>query len=559
MKVTHTYDHFYLWHEIEAILKGYEADHPELTTLTSLGKTAEGRDIWAIAVTDSATGLHHEKPAYCVDANIHAGEVTGSMCAMYLLDSLYTNCDEPEIRKLLQQYTFYVVPRISPDGSETYLTTPEMLRSVNKMYPFDDLQPGVQPMDLDGDGVIRRMRVKSPYGVWKISREDPRLMVKRGPDDTEGDFYNVFNEGMVEDFDGVWVKQAPNKWGNDFNRNFPFAWEPEIRQAGAGRYPLIHDETKIMADFIVDHKNICCILNMHTMGGFYLYPPGFKSGKEAFKADMDVYKALGKMGTEESGYPAINVRDEYVAAGSGPIRGLFDDFNHFAMGLINFTIECWDLYPRVGVPHEMPPREKSDDAQYDQMKKVYQWADENLGPEAIMPWTEFDHPQLGKVEIGGYDYKTLVQNCPPKFLRQEVEKHGRFMLREAKAMPRLEVRNVKTTPMGDAVKVEACVYNPAFLPTYVTKEALHLKIVGQLEASLCGAEEILEGKQTQQIGQLEGYSGIRAASYMGGQTSMMGDPCEKKVSWIVKAAPGTELTVSFKHPRAGKAVAKVTL
>ena len=57
MKTTHTYDHFYLWHEIEAILKGYESDHPELTTLTSLGKTAEGRDIWAIAVTDSATGL----------------------------------------------------------------------------------------------------------------------------------------------------------------------------------------------------------------------------------------------------------------------------------------------------------------------------------------------------------------------------------------------------------------------------------------------------------------------------------------------------------------------
>ncbi|MBR5284284.1 MAG: hypothetical protein IKU27_04500, partial [Clostridia bacterium] len=179
--------------------------------------------------------------------------------------------------------------------------------------------------------------------------------------------------------------------------------------------------------------------------------------------------------------------------------------------------------------------------------------------DAIMPWTPFDHPQLGQVEIGGYDYKTLVQNCPPKFLQQEVEKHGRYMLRAVKAMPRLEIRNVKTTPIGDAVKVEACVYNPAFLATYVTKEALNLKIVGELEATLCGADEILEGKKTQLLGQLEGYSGIRAASYMGGQTSMMGNPCEKKVSWIVKAQPGTELTLSFKHPRAGKASVKITL
>ncbi|MBQ1270029.1 MAG: zinc carboxypeptidase [Clostridia bacterium] len=560
MKASRTYDRYYLYSEIEAILKGYEKDYPEFTRLESLAVTAEGRNIWAISVTDTRCGDFADKPAYCIDGNIHAGEVTGSMVAMHFLDLLYSNLENDEIRKLLMDYTFYVIPRISPDGSDVYLTTPEMLRSVNHMYPFEELMPGVQPCDLDGDGVIRRMRIKSPYGNWKVSSDDPRLMVKRGPDDIEGDFYNVFNEGMVEDYDGVVIKQAPSKWGNDFNRNFPFAWVPEPKQAGAGTYPLINTETKAMADFTASHKNICCILNMHTMGGFYLYPPGYKSGKEAYKEDMAVYEALGKMGTEESTYPAINIRDNYVPVESGPICGLFDDFNHFVMGLINFTIECWDLYPRVGIPHTFPTKIKNDEQQYEQMKKVYEWADENLGKEVIMPWTEFEHPQLGKVEIGGYDYKTLVQNCPPKFLQQEVEKHGRFILRAAKAMPRLDVRGVKVTPIGDAWKVEACVYNSRFLPTYVTKEALNLKIVGPVKATIEGeGVEIIEGKAVMDLGQLEGFSGIKNGASSGGQVSIVGAPCEKKVSWIVKASAGTEVTVSFAHPRAGKAEAKIIL
>ncbi len=560
MKHSQKYDHFYLYSEIEEIIKGYLREYPSFTRLESIGVTAEGRNIWAVSVTDTANGGFEEKPAYCVNANIHAGEVTGSMCAMYLLDVLYSNMDDPEIKKLLASYTFYVIPRITPDGSETYLTTPETLRSVNHMYPFEQLMPGVQPKDMDGDGVIRRMRVKTPYGVWKESPDDPRLMVKRLPDDTEGDFYNIFNEGYIENFNGLDIKQAPAKWGNDFNRNFPFAWGNEVKQAGAGVYPLYNTETKAMADFIAGHKNICCIVNMHTMGGVYLYPPAYKSASEAFKEDMEVYKAMGKMATEESGYPAVNVKDEYIAKGSGPILGLFDDFNHFVMGLVNFTIECWDLYPRSGCPHVYPNVPKNDDEQYELMKKVYAWSDRNLGKDAIKPWTEFEHPQLGMVEIGGYDYKTLVQNCPPSFIFQEAEKHGRFMLRQVKTLPRLVSRPLKVTPFGDGFKIEANVYNPGFLPTYVTKEALSLKKVGPVKAVIEGEGiEIFEGEKETSLGQLEGYSSIKAASAMGGQTSIIGDFCEKKATWIIKAPRGTRVTVRFSHPRAGVSEAETVL
>ena len=135
-KVRNTYDHFYRYEEITAILKGYEAEFPEMVRLTALNQTLEGRNIWAIEFTDRTTGDYLDKPAYYIEANIHAGEVTGCMSAMYFLDYMFTNCKtDPEVQNLLKKYTFYMVPRVSPDGSECYLTTPDTIRSVNQLYP----------------------------------------------------------------------------------------------------------------------------------------------------------------------------------------------------------------------------------------------------------------------------------------------------------------------------------------------------------------------------------------------------------------------------------------
>ena len=37
--------------------------------------------------------------------------------------------------------------------------------------------------------------------------------------------------------------------------------------------------------------------------------------------------------------------------------------------------------------------------------KLLKWNDEALNGEGFKPWKEFDHPQLGKVEIGGWKTK----------------------------------------------------------------------------------------------------------------------------------------------------------
>ena len=561
MKATYKYDHFYLYGEITGILQNYVAQYPALCRLSSLGRTGQGRDIWKFEVTDLSTGDFADKPGLCVTGNIHAGEVTGSMCAMYFLDYIFTNLSDPEVAAILKNFTVYVVPRISPDGSEHYLTTPDMVRSVPVLHPYDDLQAGVQPQDLDGDGVIRQMRVKSPTGAWKISAKDPRVMTRRLPDDLEGEYYNVYTEGRVKDYDGVHIKPAPNKFGNDLNRNFPCNWLPETKQAGSGAYALSNVESEIMAKFIYSQKNLCGILNFHTMGGMYLYPPGYKGSKECPREDMEIYRALGKMANQETGYPAVNIKDDYVGKAPMSVVGAFDDFNHFVMGILGFTCECWDLNPRCGFPHPWPRPASIPDSQQEEIAVArLKWLDENNDGIGFQNWTRFDHPELGEVEIGGLDDKTVVQNPPIKFLPQVVEKHTRFLLRYIKTLPRLVIEKTGVTDLGGGnYRIEAVAANHGYLPTYVTKEAVAVNKARPLTVKLAGDVTLITGKEKTEIGHLQGFSGVRVGyGHIGAQT-MGGEPCAKKITWVVSGKPGTEVTVTVSAPRAGKAEATVTL
>lgn len=562
MHTSQTYDHYYLYKEIEDILRQYTRSFPQLCRLSSIGVSGEGRSIWLLEVTDTRTGQYEDKPAYFVEGNIHAGEVTGSMCVMYFLDLLFTNYKDPQISSLLENYTVYALPRVSPDGSEHYLTTPDYVRSVNRAYPYTDPMPGLVPQDLDGDGVIRRMRVPSPFGTWKVSPRDPRLMTLRRPDDREGIFYNVYEEGRIRDYDGLHIPAAPGPFGHDFNRNYPAGWQNEHLQRGAGSYPLCNPETKANADFLLAHPNVCSVLDMHTMGGQILYTPGCKSAKEACREDIALYKAIGAMAHEESGYPVLNVHDDYMPAGAPPTYGGFDDFCHFSIGIPAITIECWDLLQRAGIemqypsPAEFPPKQEEEEAY-----RILKWTDENLPDNGFKPWTPYRHDQLGDVEIGGIDYKYVIQNPPLPFLLQELQKHGRFMLRQLRTLPQLKFLSVDAQPLsGGLYRVRAIVANTGYLPTYIFREGLKLKSLKELTVTLDAPDcTFIEGKPSVKIGHLQGYSGIQTYYALQGPISEEEEPCSREITWIISGAPGRRLTLQCEGAHAGKTQTNLTL
>src|SRR5262249_49151266 len=115
-----------------------------LAELVSIGKSYEGREIWLLALTNRETGHHRDKPAYYMDGNIHAGEVAGSATCCYTIWHLLTRYGRDDlVTRLLDTRAFYILPRITVDGTELFLKTPETLRSSVRRYPFEDEPDGL--------------------------------------------------------------------------------------------------------------------------------------------------------------------------------------------------------------------------------------------------------------------------------------------------------------------------------------------------------------------------------------------------------------------------------
>ncbi len=554
MKTTFTYDHYADYAELTTRLVYFSEHYPNYTRLTSLGKTPEGRDLWAMEVTDLRCGDFDEKPAQHIDGNTHAGEVTGSMAALHQLDVLLTGCEEPRIARLLQAYTFTFIPRISPDGAEVYLKTPDTLRSVNR--PSGKAQSGVVRQDLDQDGVIRWMRIPDETGAWTADAEEPRLLRRRRPDETDGVFYTVMPEGLLQGENEGLLKAAPARWGLDFNRNYPCWWRPE--QPGAGDYPLDNPETRAVAEFLIAHPNVGVMVTHHTSGGMILNPPGPFSEAEQDPLDRSIYHAIGALATEEMGYPLLNLYDGFHCTESDYAAGAGDDWAYLNRGIFAVTAELWDLQSRAGISvEEKLEPELSNAERLRQQKLTLAWIDAYC-PQAWKPWTPLEHPQLGQVEIGGLDYKFTIQNCPPAYLREECEKATQFALRQVCLLPRLAIMRFQAQPLGhDFVKVTAEIVNRGYLPTWISRQRQAMKLTEPIQIELTGAE-ILQGQTQGEIEALEGYGQDQTElSFSGvyGQTAAL----RRKLEWVVRAPAGTRVQLNVRCAQAGQASASCVI
>ncbi|MDB4894778.1 MAG: putative carboxypeptidase, partial [Firmicutes bacterium] len=304
---------YHRYDELVQHMRDLVGAHPGLARMYSIGKSFEGRDLWAVEITNHETGDHNDKPGYYIDGNLHAGEVTGTAAALYTIWYLLTNYGtDSEITRLVDTTSFYILPRVSPDGAEFYLTTPHFLRSSVRPYPFTEEQDGLQGEDLDGNGLILQMRLPDPDGEWQVSAKDARLMIPRLPHEYGGQYYRIYTEGVIKNYDGVEIKAAAPRWGLDMNRQFPVGWEPEAKQAGAGPYPLSEPETRAIAEFLLNQKNITGGQSYHTSTGIILRPSSFRSDEKMDPKDRMAFKAIGKIGEELTSYPCASVYDGFA-------------------------------------------------------------------------------------------------------------------------------------------------------------------------------------------------------------------------------------------------------
>ena len=554
------FDRYYRYDELSDLLRAFADEYPQLVNVESIGPSYEGRDIWVVTVSNATTGPANEKPAFWVDGNIHASEVSPSSACLYLLNQLVTQYGvDQRITYLLDTRAVYICPRINPDGAEWALADkPKIIRSSTRPYPYDeDPIGGLIEEDIDGDGRILMMRVPDPHGMWKKHTDEPRLMVRREPDEYGGEYFRLLGEGPIEEYDGILIETQRIKQGLDLNRNFPADWRQEFEQRGAGPYPTSEPEIRAVVDFVAKHNNINGVVSFHTFSGVLLRPFADKPDDQMPAEDLWIYQRVGAKGTEITGYPNISIFHDFKYHPQQVISGGFD-WTYLHRGMFMWAVEIWSPQQQAGIENYKFIDWYRDHPVEDDLK-LLQWSDTALDGMGYVDWYEFHHPQLGPVELGGWNFHYAWRNPPPKYLESEIAPFSDWLIYQALATPKLELFKVDVKALGGgSYRLTLALQNTGWLPTYTSKMALRQQIVRPVvvEIELPDNASLETGDLRTEVGQLEGR-----ATMPNSLTGSIPKPTADrlKAEWVVHAPAGGTVQFTAKHERAGTVRASVEL
>lgn len=469
--------------EMTVHLKNLAAAYPDLMTLESVGKSVQGREMWVVTINVESTGPASSKPAMWIDGSIHANEIQATEVVMYSIWYLTKSYGEVgQLTELMDRTAFYLVPCVSPDSRAHWFREANTANSQRSgQRPTDNDYDGMfdedGPQDLDGDGHIGTMFRFDPNGAWKRDPKDPGKIIRTDPDAKDGELSWAGMEGIDDDGDGELNEDGPG--GYDMNRNWPAGWQPDYIQRGAGEYPLCYPETRTLAMFILDHPNIAAAQSYHNSGGMILRGPGAEYRENLYpRSDLRVYDAIAEAGEEMIPHYRYMViyKDLYTVHG-GTVNWTAE-----GLGIISFTNELWSDNQIL----------QSSDRQLDQAARE-RWRDRVLFGQVTTPYTEHDHPTLGRVLIGG-STKYASRSTPPFMLEETCHRNFAFTMFHAMHMPLISFEYVDVKPLDDDIwQITVEIGNEQLIPTRTALAAQ--KMIGQPDRlELEGAEVHLGGR-----------------------------------------------------------------
>ena len=465
---------------ITDLLKKIAKAYPNLARLESIGKSFEGRDLWCIAISDYSKGDATKKPGMYIDGNIHSNETQGSEFAMYTAWYLTESfSDNGFIRELLADKIFYIVPTINPDARDNFFKKPNNPNSPRSgALPVDNDMDGLMDEDgyddLDSDGNIVQMRRKNLNGRFKADPANPNRMIAAGPDEKGG--YELLGlEGIDNDGDGQ-VNEDGAQFEYDPNRDWGWNWQPNNIQNGAYKYPFSLPENRAVMEFVMKHPNIAAGQSFHNAGGMILRGPGAAEDVNTYNAaDVQVYDVLGKKGEEIiPGYKYLVVYKDLYSVFGGEL-----DWFYGGRGIYTFSNELWTPYQMYN----------SDATRSFDDETTFKFDRYLLFKDAFVEWHPYNHPQYGKIEIGGFK-KNFTRMHPGFLLESDAHRNMAFTVYHAYHTPKLQIDTIMEKDLGDGLKeITAIISNQRLMPTHSSQD-LKYKIERPDYISLTGAKVI---------------------------------------------------------------------
>jgi hypothetical protein len=222
-------------------------------------------------------------------------------------------------------------------------------------------------------------------------------------------------------------------------------------------------------------------------------------------------------------------------------------YNH--LGIYAFTVEQWDIVSKAGIEDRKFIDWLRDHPHEDDLK-ILKWADENGGEDAYVEWYEYQHPQLGRVELGGWNNMYTWRNPPHHLMGEEAERNVAFALSLGRMLPHLEIHTLEIVKVSDnTYTLNLVVDNTGFFPTYTSNQGKKRNLLHpvRVELEIPEGVEILNGRVKRELGHLEGRSNkIGSIFTIASPTDNRG-----RLEWTLTATPGTRLLMHVKSERAG--------
>jgi carboxypeptidase T len=231
--------------ETVELLDQYSDDFPHIfSEKISIGTSVEGRNIWAIKISDNPE-LDEDEPELLFTGLHHAREPQSLMTLIYLMD--YIAAEYPhnsQIKHLVDYREIWIVPVLNPDG-----------------YVYN------QNIAPNGGGMHRKNRKSN----------------------------GCTGTGMGIDLN----RNYGYKWGYDNTGSSGNPCDETYRGLSAFSEP----ETNFLQQFI-ESRQFINAMNYHSYGNLMLYPFGYSSSATMPVADLEVFQMIAETIESMNGYTA---------------------------------------------------------------------------------------------------------------------------------------------------------------------------------------------------------------------------------------------------------------
>jgi hypothetical protein len=249
----------------------------------------------------------------------------------------------------------------------------------------------------------------------------------------------------------------------------------------------------------------------------------------------------------------------YLVIWSGlyTVHGGFIDWTNDGLGMLSFSNELWNGGQYFNSP-DLQTQQRDPNSPINNRVAQYFFDDMLEFGDQFVEWKAFEHPQFGKVEMGGW--KKTQGRVPPRFMNEELcHRNMAFSLYQADEMPLMKSGETKVEAIAAGVyRVRVDFTNPKLTPTILAKAAQNHVVRPDLLTVEGAGIEVLS-------------AGWVASKFRPGATELIDQPDPKRIvirnghagrttrtiEYLVRGT-GT-MTVTYDSAKGGRATAKVAV